>query len=633
MSRTGKILSIVLLLIASVILVRNAWVCDDAYISFRTVDNAVNGYGLRWNVAERVQAYTHPLWVLLLIPVYALSGEIYYTSILLSAVVSLIAIAWVMYKVTPDIAAGASAAGLLILSKPWIDFSVSGLENPLSHLTIVLFLWIVLRDNHDRRSLLSLGCSLALAAMTRLDLLLLLGPAVVGACMGRGRWQKIGWLFVGAMPLWLWELFSLWYYGSLIPNTAYAKLSTGIAADRLFEQGYHYLVNGTTQSTLTAVVIVLGVLGLIWHWKSGTYRWLVVGMILHLLYICKVGGDFMSGRFLTPVFTVAVVLLFAKPMRLPRWMAASGVMALFAVGLTAGTSPLWSGNDYGTHAEEIYWDSCINDERAGYYQTTGLLVNFGQENPPLHPWAAEGRSLRQSDSLVFERPGTGFIGFFAGPKLYIVDRQGLSDPLIGKLPIPTPTKWRIGHFNRVIPEGYIESVRNSDNRIEDVNLARYYDAIRTVARGDLFSWERLKSIISLNTGQYDKYLAAYWRRPLHNVEYEEINKRRRAGTRYNDPKCLIMTSTGITVTFDSTMHARRIEVSVDGNDRYQVTLLSGDTALQHVLLKPPRPVVSGLRLDTVTVVDSVSEVGYSGLYIRAGYGDSAYALGHVLLLD
>lgn len=35
--------------------VRLAWVGEDAYITFRTVENAVAGHGLRWNVADRRQ--------------------------------------------------------------------------------------------------------------------------------------------------------------------------------------------------------------------------------------------------------------------------------------------------------------------------------------------------------------------------------------------------------------------------------------------------------------------------------------------------------------------------------------------------------------------------------------------------
>ena len=45
------------------VVLQSAWLCDDAYITYRTVDNFVSGLGLRWNPIERVQAYTHPLWM------------------------------------------------------------------------------------------------------------------------------------------------------------------------------------------------------------------------------------------------------------------------------------------------------------------------------------------------------------------------------------------------------------------------------------------------------------------------------------------------------------------------------------------------------------------------------------------
>ena len=54
-----------LLALFTYVFIVNAWVGDDAYITFRTVDNFVNGYGLTWNTSERVQAYTHPLWMFL----------------------------------------------------------------------------------------------------------------------------------------------------------------------------------------------------------------------------------------------------------------------------------------------------------------------------------------------------------------------------------------------------------------------------------------------------------------------------------------------------------------------------------------------------------------------------------------
>ncbi len=37
-------------------IVTNAWVADDAYISFRTLDNFVSVHGLTWNQVDLVQS-------------------------------------------------------------------------------------------------------------------------------------------------------------------------------------------------------------------------------------------------------------------------------------------------------------------------------------------------------------------------------------------------------------------------------------------------------------------------------------------------------------------------------------------------------------------------------------------------
>ena len=58
------------LLLISVVFVRYLWLGDDLFLTMRTVDNCVNGYGLVWNVGERVQVFTHPLWMLIIVPFY-----------------------------------------------------------------------------------------------------------------------------------------------------------------------------------------------------------------------------------------------------------------------------------------------------------------------------------------------------------------------------------------------------------------------------------------------------------------------------------------------------------------------------------------------------------------------------------
>ena len=63
----GPALVVALALVAfSIFFYISAWTCDDAFLAFRVVDNFVHGHGLRWNVIERVQVFTSPLFTLLM---------------------------------------------------------------------------------------------------------------------------------------------------------------------------------------------------------------------------------------------------------------------------------------------------------------------------------------------------------------------------------------------------------------------------------------------------------------------------------------------------------------------------------------------------------------------------------------
>ena len=74
------------------LIVKDAWVSDDAYITLRVVDNFTHGYGLTWNVDERVQVFTHPLWMFMLSAIYCVVRDVYFSTILLSVVVSFAAV-------------------------------------------------------------------------------------------------------------------------------------------------------------------------------------------------------------------------------------------------------------------------------------------------------------------------------------------------------------------------------------------------------------------------------------------------------------------------------------------------------------------------------------------------------------
>jgi arabinofuranosyltransferase len=62
----------------------------------------------------------------------------------------------------------------------------------------------------------------------------------------------------------------------------------------------------------------------------------------------------------------------------------------------------------------------------------------------------------------------------------------------------------------MIPPGYMDTIRTGKNCIQDKNLALYYDKLAFVTQGNLFSWQRIKEIVNLNSGAYDHFLSAYW---------------------------------------------------------------------------------------------------------------------------
>ena len=74
-------------------IVRTAWLGDDALIIFRPVLNWLHGYGPVWNIDERVQAFTCPLWFLLITMAVAVTGELYITTLLLSIGTALASVA------------------------------------------------------------------------------------------------------------------------------------------------------------------------------------------------------------------------------------------------------------------------------------------------------------------------------------------------------------------------------------------------------------------------------------------------------------------------------------------------------------------------------------------------------------
>ena len=489
-----------------VVLIRTAWVCDDAYITMRTVRNLVTGHGLRWNIAERVQAYTHPLWMFVLAGAYGISREPYYCIIVPSIVFSMAAMVLFAFFLPRSPAAGALAMAVLVFSKAFTDYSTSGLENPLTHFLLTVFMVIYLQPRPGPRRLFALSLVAALGMLNRMDTILLYGPALAYSWLETRTVRGTAAVAAGFVPLFVWEAFSLFYYGFPFPNTAYAKLSTGLEFDVLLPQAMAYFADSLRLDPLTLPAIAAGlIIVVIARWRR--LLPLVAGVLLYLVYVVSIGGDFMSGRFFAAPLLLSAVCIARLDMRVLSlwWPAALGVVLV--TGCLTPACTLWSGSDFGSlNRRGIIGAAGIADERAFYYRRTGLLKSFGARQwPDVVPEKAN--PPRNRYGLVVQH-NTGIMGFFgAGQDTYVLDDYALSDPLLARLPVTGV--WRIGHFQRAIPAGYVKTLGGNTNAIRHPALAAYYDRLRLITRGDLFSRERLRTIIDMNLKRFDPLLQSY----------------------------------------------------------------------------------------------------------------------------
>ncbi len=617
-----------------VVLLRRAWICDDAYITFRTVDNFINGYRLVWNIGERVQAYTHPLWMVMVSAAYFVTREMYLTVLILQVGISLAAVAALARWLSISEAAAAVGVFALTMSKAFMDFSTAGLENPLSHLLLAIFFLVLFRKPLTSRTAFWLSLIASLAAVNRMDTILLYIPAL-GYALWVTRSRRSFWgMVLGQLPFILWEIFSLVYYGFPFPNTAYAKLNTGIPSGEYIQQGLLYLLNSLEHDPITLLLILAGVTGGLIS-RQGRSIMGALGVLLYMAYVVKVGGDFMSGRFLTvPLFGAAILLARLDFGRL----GVAAQMAVFGVILAIGMSvanPTLHISDYGRldQGPVHIGENGILDERMLYYGGTGLMNARRTLDLPNFYWGEYGEAARNSGRVVADNYGIGFYGFYAGPDVYVLDKLALADPLLARLPAPRKVDWRIGHLERTLPAGYFDSLHLKRNVLHDENLHEYYDQLILITRGGLFDPKRWLAIWKMNTGQFDELIdtdaylypdrqtvvASDWQTPLDN------------GTACSSPDALPMTDSGVVVIMPDVTKTGELQIGLDHNDEYSVTYFLGEKEISRQWVRTaflPEP--GGISARWVKTPARAIHSGFDTIVILPEDGDGDYCFGYLI---
>ena len=611
-----------------IVLIRTAWLSDDALISLRTVLNLTHGFGLTYNIAERVQTFTHPLWLLLVTGAYVVIGNIYYAAFVVAIVTSL-AVFWVVVRHAASEVQAWLAAGLLLFSRAFVDYSTSGLENPLSNLLVVASILVFARATTDRRQLTTLTLLASLLYLTRPDDILLIAPMLIAAAMEVRRVSQIAHaVIIGVLPAVAWTLFSLLYYGFPFPNTAYAKLATGISQTERWRQGWLYVIDAVDRDPLTVMTMAVAVLAAVALRTRGA-RAVAAGVLLHVLYVVWIGGDFMAGRFLAVPFVASVMVLTRLVPMAPIRPWVPAYVTLVAAAIASSMWPLRSDGRVGG-MESLRGG--IVDERAVYFPSRSLL-RADRRTFITPDWPSNDDHPRPP--YVLDTCGLmGWAGIEWGPYTHLLDECALADPLLARLPAVWNESWRSGHFRRMIPEGYRESLRTNTNQIQDPGLASYYNELRTITRStSLWSGDRLRAIGRMNRGAFSHLInRTFYRYGGEVTALGALGDVKPDGTpRESEGNRAIVTELAVTV--EDRPGRRYLDIAVDSDDVYRLSFVKGDNVVS-VLQIDPIPEhrrTPGLISHVLDVPPRARAHGFDTIVILPGRGDNKFAIGHLLL--
>ena len=481
-----------LLLVPVVVIVvggwSHRWASDDSYIDFRVVHNVLAGHGPVFNVGERVEVDTNPLWVLILVVV--------------SGIGRFLPIAW--WAVLLGLAATAAGiglataaavrlgrrhssgllfpAGLLVAASidAFWDFSTSGLETGLIFGWLGLSFWLLARLRVDHRGGSLLMVVASLGPFIRPDMLLFSVCIFAGVLIvqeGGGRWRRvrlIAW-FLG--PMALGELARMAYYGMLVPNTAITKS----AFTPRLHQGLVYLGDTLSPTWLWVPMVVLlpvTIWRMVRWWRAddGHRDVMIVSLLvgaglLDAAYVVLIGGDFMHARMLLPgLFALSMVTWLDLSDKFDRTLPLVVAVAFSAISCWTLRYP-----------ERLIGKNLIANER-------GVYIYLSRNAHPVSPadyersaWARYGSVLAAAahripsgtkamvvlssrselpdaqnpakfveahsplpSTLIVPAGNIGVMGWFAGDDVYLFDRRSLANPIGGHL-TKLPDHGRPGH--------------------------------------------------------------------------------------------------------------------------------------------------------------------------------------------
>jgi len=292
---------------------------DDAMISMRYAWNFSHGNGLVWNPGERVEGYTNFLMTLIMSAVTFLFNEKNAVlTIQVFGILTVIAVVWQARKLYQLVAGNDSNPLLFVLFPiiillyyPLSYWSLMGMETGLVTFFILLSLnaAIQFEEKNHVSPLIFSALFASLSYLTRPDAGMITLPIIlfILSCKtSRGQRflnaVKFGLIFL-ILPI-AHIVFRYQYYGELLPNTYFLKLTGLLTANRL-KSGLIFIYPFLTSMLPLWIFASLNTV------LNFTRRKLMLftTAVLYVFYQVWVGGDAWSyWRMVTPIVPLIIIL-------------------------------------------------------------------------------------------------------------------------------------------------------------------------------------------------------------------------------------------------------------------------------------------------------------------------------------
>ena len=372
-----------------------------------------------------------------------------------------------------------------------MDFASSGLETPWATCWRRVLLVYFRGASTFRLSLL-----VCLLVLDRADWALLRRPSLLFEVTRRASRRDLVAMILGD-TLFLWEGFALFSLRVPVPQHRLRQAEHGSASARPPEARNLVYADSLTRDPVTLALIALAMVASA-SGKDGRSRSIAIGIALYLSYVAWIGGDFMADVS-SPCRSSGPSLCWPSipsrpaspcscaPPRSPSvWPCPLRRYSVRPVtARSAGSETANEHRDRGQTRFSLSLDRPL-ERPIGYVEALSPLGEGGESNPPEREDPGRTR---------VDRPG----GLFCrARRLY--HRPGRPcAALLARLQLAPSGTWRIGHFWRPIPEGYLETLATGENKIDD----RHRAILRPFATrhlGPLSSPERLVQVVRLVTG-------------------------------------------------------------------------------------------------------------------------------------